>query len=130
MLKKVSVGTISWCNSCEKRIPRCFEVAAKRLAEKWVAFFVVCVEAGVRTGVAKLVNCSNQPFGVGTVGTEDDVMFAHEGLSVLDERVSDANVGVAFERDGGCHGNGSMLKGQELTVGGRHGNERGKKERF
>jgi hypothetical protein len=31
--------------------------------------------------------------------------------------VSDANVGVAFERDGGY---GSMLKDQD-TVGGRHG---------
>jgi hypothetical protein len=44
--------------------------------------------------------------------------------------VSDANVGVAFERDGVCHRDKSTLKGQELTVGGRHGNEREKKKNF
>jgi hypothetical protein len=45
-------------------------------------------------------------------------VFAHEDLSVFDERVSYTNVGVAFERDGGCHRDRSRLKGLEVTVGG------------
>jgi hypothetical protein len=84
-----SVGAIHRCNSCEGRIPRRLEVAAGCLAKKRVAFFIICVDAGLRTG-SKFANSSNQPFGVGTVGTIDDVVFAHECLS---ERVSEANVG-------------------------------------